>query len=170
GGTNGAETIPTSSHLREALSGAIPLARHAPVVGSDHAILTAASKARIATNHDAIAVDMESHAAGRAARDLGIPFAVLRAIADPADRAVPPLALDALHADGTTSAWPVIKGLFRRPWLLPAMLRLGGDSKRAHAALARAVAGGAIETALSAIAGEEMSGRTEATHPSTSSG
>jgi hopanoid-associated phosphorylase len=145
------DVICCDPRLRQSLEAALPDARTGTVAGSDTAILDPADKAALAARTGALAVDMESHAVARAARDLGLPFAVLRAVADPAGRAIPPLALRALRADGTTGAWPVVKGLILRPWLVPAMMRIAADSKVAHRALEGAVAAGAVEALLEAV-------------------
>lgn len=149
----GAERLPCDPRLTGALSAVLPDSRTATVAGSDGAVLTVAAKAALAEDTGAVAVDMESHAVALSARKLGLPFAVLRAVADPADRPVPPLALKALRADGTTGAWPVVKGLIWRPSLIPAMMRLGADSKAAHRSLARAVEAGVVAAMLRAIRG-----------------
>ncbi len=146
----GSETLPCDPRLLEALSRELPVAAVGRIVGSGAAVLTVEDKAALAERSGALAVDMESHAVARAARDAGLPFAVLRAVADPADRAIPSFALAGLHADGTVGAWPVVKGLLRRPWCLSAILRLGRDSKAAHRALGQAVAAGIVERMLEA--------------------
>ena len=53
----------------------------------------------------AAAADMESHVVARLAAELGLPFAVLRVIADPAEREVPPAALAGMRADGADGCW-----------------------------------------------------------------
>jgi len=63
-------------------------------------ILTADEKAQLRLATGAAAVDMESLVAGRFAAELGAPFAILRAVADPAERNLPPLAAKAIDAEG----------------------------------------------------------------------
>ena len=70
--------------------------------GSDEIIASADQKAGIFQNLNCLAVDMESHGAARAAVSAGVPFMAMRAIADPADRALPPAALGAVAPDGST--------------------------------------------------------------------
>ncbi len=108
-----------------------------PVLGSDAAVLTAADKAALYRKTRAAAVDMESHGLAREAAGRGIPFAVLRVIADPADRAIPAWAMGAVAADGSTRVAHVLKALLTKPWELGALLNLARDSRRAHAALGR---------------------------------
>ena len=83
-------------------------------------------------------VDLESGAVARVASRHGLPFAVLRAVCDPAGRALPPLALAALDAGGRIGARRVIISLLRHPAQLPALILLARDAMRARATLRRA--------------------------------
>src|SRR5262245_28987278 len=60
--------------------------RAGTVAGVDRVLATPADKRSVASRTGAIAADMESHLVATA----GLPFAVLRVIIDPADRAIPP--------------------------------------------------------------------------------
>lgn len=127
---------------REALLAA--LAAERPVAGalagSDRVLATVDEKLRLFEATGACAVDMESHAVARVAADSGVPFAALRAVADPAGRALPHAALDALDADGRWRAQRVIVGLAKRPWETPGLIALALDARRAFAALRRGAA------------------------------
>lgn len=112
-----------------------------PLAGSDAPVLTVAGKLALRQATGAVAVDMESHALARLAAQRGIPFVVLRAVADAAESAVPALALAGMAPDGRTRAWPVLRGLARHPGQLPALLRLAVEMRRALAALRRAAPG-----------------------------
>jgi adenosylhomocysteine nucleosidase len=83
----------------------------------------------------ALAVDLESGAVARVAARHGLPFAVLRAVCDPAGRALPPAALAALDAQGAIVAWRVLVSVLARPWQIPALLTLADDAARARRAL-----------------------------------
>lgn len=107
-------------------------ALRADIAGSDQVVATAAGKAALRAATGAAAVDMESAAVAR----LGVPFAVLRAIADTADEALPPAAADGLDAAGNPAPWRVIRALLRRPQDLPGLIRLALRSRTALAALA----------------------------------
>ena len=109
----------------------------APAASSDGALLSVEDKAALARATGAACVDMESHGVAHAAAELEIPMIVLRVIADPADRAIPPSALAGMAADGATRALPVLGRLLLRPWDVCAIARLARDSRRAHAALGR---------------------------------
>ena len=107
------------------------------LVGVEEPVLLPSEKAAIRRETDAIAVDMESHigAAYAAANDL--PFAAIRVISDPAIRALPPLAKQALKADGRVDFGAVATGLARAPSEISKLLRAGGDVGRAFAGLRR---------------------------------
>jgi len=111
----------------------------AAVAGSDRLLATVAAKQALFAATGALAVDMESHAVAEAAHRAGLPFVVLRAIADPADQALPRAATVALGPDGEVRLLALARALLERPAELPALLRLGRQSSRALAALRRVV-------------------------------
>ena len=108
------------------------------VAGSDHAVTSPREKQALRAASGAAAVDMESHAVARVAAAAGVPLLVLRAIADPAGRGIPVLALAGIGADGRTRPGAVALGLLRRPGALPGLLRLARDSAAAMRTLRRA--------------------------------
>ncbi|WP_448190978.1 phosphorylase family protein [Azospirillum sp. sgz301742] len=114
-------------------------------------LATPADKRALALCSGAVAVDMESHAVVLAARAACLPFLVLRAVADPWDVAIPPLALAGVGPDGRLRPLAVAAGLARDPRHLPALLRLAGDSRAGLAALRKALAGlGSLDPGLNA--------------------
>lgn len=123
-----------------------PLAGDGPrLLGSELPVISAGEKARLYRETGAVAVDMETHRLART----GLPVHAIRAIADPADRALPPLVGDALDAEGRPRIGRVIAGLVRRPGDLPALLRLRRDT----AAALRALSGEGRERLAELIAG-----------------
>jgi adenosylhomocysteine nucleosidase len=132
-GDNGYRTDTT---LTNRFATALPDAHLGAVLGSDIAIDAPATKRRIHATTGAIAVDMESQALAAC----GGPFAVLRAVADPHDRALPPAALVGIKPDGGSDILAVLASLLRAPSQLPQLIALGRDSRRALASLERAVA------------------------------
>lgn len=93
--------------------------------------------ARAATG--AAVIDLESGAVARVAARHGLPFIVLRAVCDPASRALPPLALAALDAGGRIGTGRILASLLRHPGQLPALFALARDAAHARAALRAAV-------------------------------
>ncbi|MGO8920042.1 MAG: nucleoside phosphorylase [Stellaceae bacterium] len=86
----------------------------------------------------AIACDLESHLVAEAAVAAGMPFLVLRAVADPARRRLPPAALVGLDAEGHAALGAVLLSIFRYPMQLPALLRIAHETSAALRALRRA--------------------------------
>ena len=105
------------------------------ILGSDVIVQTAAAKSRLYRATGALAVDMESHAVAAVAEAAGIPFLAMRAIADPADRALPPPAMDAIAPDGSTRVLATLLRVARAPKHFPELLQLGRDSEAALKAL-----------------------------------
>ncbi len=105
--------------------------------GSDEIIENTSKKSALFHNHGALAVDMESHGAARAAAGVGVPFLAIRAIADPAGRALPPAALNAVAQDGSTRTLATLGAALRDPKQFPALLKLGKDSEEALKTLRR---------------------------------
>ncbi len=105
--------------------------------GSDDIIQSADNKHDLFTRTKAIAVDMESHGAARAAAQAGVPFIAIRAIADPADRALPPAVLNAVAPDGSTRMFATLAAAMRDPKQFPELMKLGADSAAALKTLRR---------------------------------
>lgn len=113
------------------------------VAGSDNPVASRAGKRALHADAGAAAVDMESHGVALAADDAGLPFAVIRAIADPAGRVLPRAALAGLGPDGEPRPIAVLGELVRRPWELPSLLAAAADARRALVTLGRCAALGA---------------------------
>jgi hopanoid-associated phosphorylase len=109
----------------------------AAIAGSDLVVANERTKSEIHRASGAAAVDMESHVAAAYAAAAGVPFAALRVVCDPAARSLPPLAAQALRADGGIDFQGVLRSLARQPGQLPALLRLAADARAAFAALRR---------------------------------
>ena len=108
------------------------------VAGADAPVAYPAAKAALRSSSGATAVDMESVVVARAATRHRLPFAIVRAIADPAHRALPQAAFVAMRADGGVDLAAIVGALFREPRQLPALAQLALDARRAFAALVRA--------------------------------
>jgi hopanoid-associated phosphorylase len=108
-----------------------------PVAAADAPVLTSSAKAELRRATGAAAVDMESLAAGRFALKQRIPFAILRAIADPAERDLPPVALKTVDPAGGINVLALIGGLTRSPGQLAGLHTTFRDSRAAFRALKR---------------------------------
>ncbi len=102
-------------------------------------VALASDKADLAKSSLCGSVDLESGAVARVAERHGIPFAVLRAICDPAERDLPPAALSTLNAKGAIAGTRLIASILRHPGQIPDLIALGGDAARARKALVRRV-------------------------------
>lgn len=109
----------------------------ADMAGSDRPVATPAAKAELFRTTGGAAVDMESHAVAMVAATAGIPFCVIRAVADPATRALPEWVSAAVSSDGKTRALPVLIRMTRKPNEFGNMMRLAGDSRAATRVLRR---------------------------------
>ncbi len=104
---------------------------------ADHSIATVQAKQQLYAETGCVAVDMESAAVAEAATAAGIPFAVLRAICDPAERTLPPAALIALDARGVIGLRRIGVSVLRDPNQIPSLLALARGAARARRALLR---------------------------------
>jgi nucleoside phosphorylase len=111
--------------------------RTGTIFGADDIIDSAEKKKALREKFGAMAVDMESHGAARAAARSGVPFLAIRAVADPAERALPPAALNAIAPDGAMRVMHTLLQCAKAPGQFPALLQLGSDSEKALARLRR---------------------------------
>jgi len=107
-----------------------------PVLGAASVLATPVEKARAWRKTGALVVDLESAVVARAADAAGIPFIVLRAVADPATRKLPPAALIPLSARGTPELRRILAAILRRPQQIPGLIGVARETRRALAALA----------------------------------
>ena len=107
-----------------------PALHRGRLLTADRLIATPEEKCRLGEQHQAIAVDMESaHFAARCAQ-AELPFACVRAISDEVTTALSP-ELASLLSGSAASPWRLVKALARHPGMLPELLRLARDTKRA---------------------------------------
>ena len=124
--------------------------RLGPVAGillaAEDILVTSAAKQSAWRRSAAIAVDLESAAVAREAAARGLPFAILRAVCDPAGRNLPPAALTALDAEGRIRPAALLRSLARQPGQIGALIALGREAARARQALlARVTAIGRLD-------------------------
>jgi len=132
------DVISTQASWRTAFAAAAAGTADGMIYGSDLAVSRTDDKARLFTDYGVRAVDMESHGVARAAREAGLPFLIVRAIADPADRTIPPAALAGLGPDGEQRPFAVMLAMLRNPAQVPALIQLARDAKTALRRLAAA--------------------------------
>lgn len=100
-----------------------------------------AEKVALFQQTGAIAVDMESHHVAEVAAARGLPFIVIRAIADTAEDELPEAALVGLNEEGRPAIGAVLLSLLKKPWQLPGLIRVALRSRTAMNALLRSRAG-----------------------------
>lgn len=130
------ERFATDPALTAALGGANAVA----MLASPGIVGERAAKARLFAAFGAAAVDMESGAVARAAERHGIPFAVMRAIGDPAGRSLPPAAIAAFDPGGGVALGRLIVSLAADPRQIPALITLARETRCALRALRAAAA------------------------------
>ncbi len=126
---------PTDNELTQRLGGATP---HVSLAAGQ-VVARAAIKRQLYETTGAAALDLESGAVAHAASVRRLPFAVLRAICDPAECCLPPAALGALDAQGAIAVWRVLVSLAADPRQLPFVLRLAADAAAARRSLLRRI-------------------------------
>ncbi|HEV7813531.1 MAG TPA: phosphorylase [Janthinobacterium sp.] len=127
--------IDTDPAWSAAIRLALPAASVGILAGVDAAVAGVADKQALHLGSGALAVDMESHLAARAAQAAQLPFAACRIVLDPAGRALPPAALVALGPDGRTDLGALLRALAADPRQLGGLLQLGRDAAAARAVL-----------------------------------
>ena len=101
------------------------------LAGVEQVVAASSCKAALHSETGAAAVDMESHIAAAYAAQAGIPFAALRVISDPAHRALPALAQNAIKPNGDICMRTIMRGVVRNPKTLSALVSTGIDFNRA---------------------------------------
>lgn len=127
------------ARLAEALAAAGLHAEPGDLLGADEAAASRTRKAALFAATGAVAIDLESHIVARSAARAGGSFVVLRAIADPAERDLPPAALEGLDPAGMPAVRRVFHSVLRRPGQIVPLIRLAGDTRRALLALRSAL-------------------------------
>ncbi|SFL02091.1 phosphorylase [Methylorubrum salsuginis] len=126
------------SGLRRRLSGLGSRMIVADLAGVETAVMTPEAKAALRARTGAAAVDMESQVAAAYAAAHGLPFAAIRVVCDPAERALPAFAANALKPNGDPDILAVLAALARREARVGEVVRLARDSGEAFRGLSRA--------------------------------
>jgi adenosylhomocysteine nucleosidase len=101
------------------------------LAGAEEVVTGRSCKAALHSETGAAAVDMESHIAAAYAAEADLPFAALRVISDPAHRALPALAREAIKPNGQIDVATILRGVVRNPGTLRALVSTGIDFNRA---------------------------------------
>ena len=120
------------------LAAALPQAKVGRFATAEAPVASAEEKAALKARTGAVAVDMESCAAAREARGVGLPFAILRAVSDDATRTLPPAAQVGLGPDGRPAILAVLRSLRAHPWQIASLIRTALEAEDAFHALERA--------------------------------
>ena len=102
---------------------------------TDHVVRTAEEKATLAPFAEA--VDMESYSIVAVARGKKLPAVAIRVISDSFNRDLPVQIDTMVDEEGRVSIGGVVRYVTRHPLSLPALVRLGRDSRTAADALGR---------------------------------
>jgi adenosylhomocysteine nucleosidase len=121
--------------LNEGMIASVGLGRRRVVrgrlAGVEQVVAARAVKAALRSETGAAAVDMESHIAAAYAAEMGLPFAALRVISDPASRALPAVVMAAIKPNGDIDLRKILRGVARNPLTLRSLVSTGIDFNRA---------------------------------------
>jgi hopanoid-associated phosphorylase len=135
---SGSSRIPVDAEWSARLQRLLPQAVSGGVAGIDVLLGSAKEKSALFAKTGALGADMESHVAAEIAADHQIPFACLRAIADPAWSDLPSAAsCGVINENGTVNKTAVLRSLLARPNQVPALVRVARDTRAAFNALFR---------------------------------
>ncbi len=122
---------PTDASLTAACGGATVEA----IFAGQKIAATARAKAELHRLTSASAIDLESAEVAAVAATHDLPFMVVRAVCDPAERDLPPAALAALDAAGAIGLWRIAASVMRQPWQIRPLLALSRDAAAARRTL-----------------------------------
>ena len=108
-----------------------------PVISLPYALETEAQKRQAHIDTGAYGVDMESFGVARAAREMKVPFIVIRAVSDGAADTLPACVVPAMGPDGNIKIGPVLKGIAGKPGDLSHLIGFGLKTRKANTTLRR---------------------------------
>ncbi|MFY7959417.1 MAG: hypothetical protein ACOVVK_05000 [Elsteraceae bacterium] len=130
--------IPTDRALAEDLRAKLPQALRGRMAAGAGLLATVEAKSGLHARTQALAVDLESGPLAEAAQGANLPFLILRAVADPSDRALPKAAQIPLTPSGTPNLPAILASVLRSPGQIPGLIALGLEMNRAMASLRQA--------------------------------
>jgi adenosylhomocysteine nucleosidase len=107
---------------------------------SQYIVSTAQAKQQLHDATQAIAVDMESAAIARIAKQHKCPFLLIRSIADPSDMNLPQAIHHAMNPEGRVEIRKLLTFILKKPTEIPGLIHLGlcfGSAKKTLTAIAR---------------------------------
>jgi adenosylhomocysteine nucleosidase len=107
-----------------------PMLHRGRLLTVDRMIASPEDKRRLGVLHGADAVEMESALIAARCTHAGIPFGCIRAISDEVTTPLSPH-LASLLSGGAVSPWRLMAALARYPGLVPELMRLARDTRRA---------------------------------------
>jgi hopanoid-associated phosphorylase len=128
---------PTDEAWTERIAAHLSDAKRGPIAGSRMPVGSSEAKTALYNTTRAIVVDMESQIVARIANARGLPFAILRVVADTAEQQLPPAALHGMKPDGSPDIVGVLKSLASEPRQLADLIRTAAAARRAMAGLLR---------------------------------
>ena len=133
----GSQRLPTNRDWTEKLAQTIPGAVAGGLAGVSAPVAHPRAKRELFVKTGAIAVDMESHIVASVGLAQDVPFAAIRVVTDPAQRALPPSAIAAMRPNGTTDIGAMFRSVLKRPRDLLALVQTALDARAARASLVR---------------------------------
>jgi len=131
----GAERIDADPEWTQRLSERLPGAEIGDIVSVPAPVRRSHQKRHLQSATGACAVDMESYQAAVLARELNVPFAAVRVVADPVERELPPAVHSGLQTDGSVALAAVFDSLAREPGQVLSLGRVALDAYVAFRAL-----------------------------------
>ncbi|MEE2933219.1 MAG: hypothetical protein VX941_07315 [Pseudomonadota bacterium] len=134
--TDDGAVFQTDDTLRRSVAKNWPVAREqSRQLGVNKVIKSIDEKMQLFQATGAHALDMESHVIAAYAKKRGIPFLILRSIADSAKDTVPEIALAGMNKNGRATALSLLRKLIQRPSSLTQVAKLAYTSNTAMRAL-----------------------------------
>ena len=128
--------FPTDDTWRRSVANHWPIAKKQTLqLGVNKIIKSTDEKTQLFETTGAHALDMESHVIAAYAQKRGIPFLILRSIADSADDTVPEIALAGINKHGKPTPFSLLRKLIRQPIFIPDIAKLAYASNTAVRAL-----------------------------------
>ena len=120
------------NQIFQAVSNKIERVDSGLIVESQLLVTTAHEKQSLANTSNAVAVDMESAAIARLAKQMDVPFMAVRAIADPIEMSLPKAVSCAMSHNGDVNIPRLLFRLLLHPGEIGALIRLGMQFRAAQ--------------------------------------